>query len=174
MDQVSADEAFARQLFEQEEKEHKAAYQRDLELAKQLQNDDLPVDLSQHSNTSNKTTLLIDLTTEGDDVEHHRDNYDVDLELAKQLDLEWNHQPASSSSEHVTSNQLQNDFFLAKQLDQELAKQVEMGITKETETDIMNATIPDLHELFLLFNQKYFYNQLDTVEVKWSTRMTRW
>ena len=31
---------------------------------------------------------------------------------------------------------------------------------------------PDLHQLFLLFNAQYFHHKLDSVEVRWSKRMT--
>jgi hypothetical protein len=37
--------------------------------------------------------------------------------------------------------------------------------------DLINPT-PDIHELFLHFNRKYFEDKLVSVEVKWSTRMT--
>ncbi|KAF7722860.1 hypothetical protein EC973_002621 [Apophysomyces ossiformis] len=33
---------------------------------------------------------------------------------------------------------------------------------------------PDLHELFLLFNDIYFEGKLAMVEVQWSKRMTLW
>lgn len=31
---------------------------------------------------------------------------------------------------------------------------------------------PDIHKLFLIFDELYFYGKLKSVEVKWSNRMT--
>jgi predicted SprT family Zn-dependent metalloprotease len=42
-----------------------------------------------------------------------------------------------------------------------------------TDRDIdLNCPHPDIHALFLHFNQKYFQSRLDGIEVKWSKRMT--
>jgi len=33
---------------------------------------------------------------------------------------------------------------------------------------------PNIHTLFVQFNAQFFWNTLDSVEVKWSNRMTRY
>lgn len=38
--------------------------------------------------------------------------------------------------------------------------------------DLTESPNPDLHSLFLLFDQQYFQGKLGSVEVRWSPRMT--
>jgi hypothetical protein len=80
--------------------------------------------------------------------------YDRDFQLALQLSSELN------SKEDIRSK----DFALAKQLNRE----------RFINEDILKEEIPDLQELFLLFNRLYFDNKLNMVEVRWSTKMTSW
>ena len=46
--------------------------------------------------------------------------------------------------------------------------QVTNGVTDD---DLLDPS-PDIHALFVQFNSQYFYNKLESVELKWSTRMT--
>lgn len=44
--------------------------------------------------------------------------------------------------------------------------------TEEDDDAGTAAPYPDLYKLFQLYNFQFFHNQLESVEVKWSTRMT--
>ncbi|KAI8076512.1 SprT-like family-domain-containing protein [Gilbertella persicaria] len=73
------------------------------------------------------------------------------------------------------NDQIAADEAFARMLFEEEQKQYEQDrqSRKESPCHVLEETIPDLHELFVLFNRLYFDNQLDMVEVKWSKKMTR-
>ncbi|KAI9485780.1 MAG: SprT-like family-domain-containing protein [Benjaminiella poitrasii] len=88
-----------------------------------------------------------------------KDQIALDESLAKELYEE----------EQRLLNMCKQDFELAKTLQNSESSSVEFNQTD----DVLDETIPDLHELFMLFNALYFDHKLDMVEVKWSNRMTR-
>lgn len=82
--------------------------------------------------------------------------FDSDFQYALQVSTELNTNGGSYSA----------DLALAKQLDQECF----------ISADILKDEIPNIYELFLLFNKLYFDNKLPWVEVEWSTDkiLERW
>ncbi|CAI2166903.1 14703_t:CDS:2 [Funneliformis geosporum] len=59
----------------------------------------------------------------------------------------------------------------------ELALKLQAEESKENNADLLTVLDPrdpnpDLHGLFLAFNQQYFWGKLDGVEVRWSNKMT--
>jgi hypothetical protein len=118
--------------------------------------------------------------------EHQTNSYKCDEELAKRLGRE---QPSTSTTADLLPSKshalYDRDFQLALQLSKELNAKggscsTDLALAKQLDRErfindeILNDEIPDLHELFLLFNRLYFDNKLDRVEVRWSTKMTRW
>ncbi|KAI9267303.1 SprT-like family-domain-containing protein [Helicostylum pulchrum] len=102
---------------------------------------------------------------EQDNLEYEK-AYNADLELAKRMqqqsviDLTVD-EPASCSSSSCHLSTIDSDFALAQKL------------CNTVDESILDEETPDIHQLFLYFNKKYFDNKLDSVEVKWSSRMTR-
>ncbi|KAI8991153.1 SprT-like family-domain-containing protein [Mycotypha africana] len=171
IDQLAADEALARKLFEEELKEEerlrKLQEENDAAIAQQLSEE------SEHQQMDNNNNRLL-----------------TDELLAKELVAA---EEAAMAQRLVTvgdegnllGNNLQWNHLLNEQVkNQQQPKSVTNGILELTSraiTDdekrmltqiIINETYTDLHEMFKLFNQIYFDHQLDMVEVKWSKRMT--
>ena len=108
--------------------------------------------------------------------------YQNDLALAQSLQQE---SVVDLTSDHSDSEDkaTQKNFWLALTLQQqeddknstvyedfELAKQLQ----NQVDDSILDQDIPDVHQLFMYFNKKYFHDMLTTVDVRWSHKMTRW
>ncbi len=139
-----SDEALARYLQEQENIQSNDIYQADLELARQLQNESSVIDL----------TDAIDLTPDNEDNDYNTNYYET-----KQNNDNNSLLLASKLQEQET----ENDRLLAEQLEH-----------TTMDESILNDETPDIHQLFMYFNNTYFNEQLGSVQVKWSTKMTRW
>ena len=87
---------------------------------------------------------------------------DYDLSLARQLQEEFNKESAS----HLV---LVNDVAGFKCTGNESSAQALSVVDPSWETTDPN---PDVHALFLQYNDQYFGGKLAGVEVKWSPRMT--
>ncbi|KAG2235926.1 hypothetical protein INT48_008229 [Thamnidium elegans] len=99
---------------------------------------------------------------EQEKLEYER-THNADLELAKRMQRQsvidlTVEEPATSCS-HLST--IDSDFVFAQKLH------------NTVDESILDEETPDIHQLFLYFNKKYFDNKLDSVEVKWSSRMTR-
>lgn len=94
--------------------------------------------------------------------------YNADLELAKRMqeqsvvDLTVEEPASCRSSNSRRLSIIDSDFALVQKLH------------NTVDESILDEETPDIHQLFSYFNKKYFDNKLDSVEVKWSSRMTRW
>ncbi|KAI7881510.1 SprT-like family-domain-containing protein [Mucor mucedo] len=103
----------------------------------------------------------------------------ADRAMARQLqsqpiiDLTQENEPPTLPS---VNTHFLSDYALALRLQNEndspdaaLARQ----LLHTVDADILTQENPDLYQLFMYFNKVYFSNMLDSVQVKWSTRMTR-
>ncbi|KAI7858579.1 SprT-like family-domain-containing protein [Circinella umbellata] len=127
------------------------------------------------------------------------DRLKADLEFARQLQQQLeqeennhkNNNGASSSNDFAFYKRspievLEGDLALARQLQLEEEQEYEkkqnsnnnnrkshspVTAIPDPSNELIDPT-PDLHELFLAFDQQYFKGQLASVEVKWSKRMT--
>lgn len=138
------DEALARKLQEEEDRQYES-YMQECELRKQIQEGS-----------------VIDLCSSSSDNEEQ---------------VQEQQQPNSKEENEMSS------FWYALQLQQEEEQeqaqrdlQVAQSLVhkKGVDKSILDEEIPDIHSLFVYFNETYFNNQLSMVEVKWSTKMTRW
>lgn len=103
-----------------------------------------------------------------------------DEALARLLQQEWAEEEEAYKADLALAKQLQDEFVVdltqssssppQQQSDLDLAYQLSTTVDES----ILEEETPDLHQLFSYFNRIYFNNQLSGVEVKWSTRMTRW
>ncbi|TPX46117.1 hypothetical protein SeLEV6574_g03414 [Synchytrium endobioticum] len=101
-----------------------------------------------------------------------------DEELARQLQREYDQEAATGSTRHeLLVND--RDEELAKLLQTELDEDIHGPNKASGKESFENGAIadaddpnPDLHQIFLYYNQKYFRGILDGVEVRWSSKMT--
>lgn len=109
----------------------------------------------------------------------------ADLELARQLQKNLSQKDSPSLSKPINNNPyFLSDYALARKLEQEEKAAYASYISSDTDLarqlantvdeSILDEEIPNLHQLFMFFNKTYFNNKLDMIEVKWSTKMTRW
>lgn len=109
----------------------------------------------------------------------------ADLELARQLQKDLSQKDSPSLSKPINNNPyFLSDYALARKLEQEEKAAYASYISSDTDLarqlantvdeSILDEEIPNLHQLFMFFNKTYFNNKLDMIEVKWSTKMTRW
>ena len=75
---------------------------------------------------------------------------------------------------------MDEDLVLALQLQEEWNLQVSEREPAQEPLSLVDASwelvdpTPDIQALFVLFNDRFFWGQLEAVEVKWSMRMTLW
>lgn len=145
---LDSDEALARYLQEQEDREYNEAYKADLKLARQLQQKHSPPSTPVPDSSS-----VIDLTTTIDLTSD--DETELDKQFDKQLDASYM-------------------FALQLQEQERTDKALAESMSQVVDRSILDQENPDIYQLFMYFNQTYFNNQLGTVEVRWSNKMTRW
>ncbi|XP_069428384.1 DNA-dependent metalloprotease SPRTN isoform X3 [Ovis canadensis] len=86
--------------------------------------------------------------------------------------------PGTWSHPLWTSAAMDEDLVLALQLQEEWNLQVSEREPAQEPLSLVDASwelvdpTPDLQALFVLFNDRFFWGQLEAVEVKWSVRMT--
>lgn len=185
LDIIDSDEAFAQFLQEQEKFEAESLQNADLELALKLANEEEPdcqiiqypssstgTSSSSSSNNNYYTAAIQDpSSSKGTSSSNYytstrEQQLNRDLELARELERAERESHKSSLSLvkqlQLKEQQANDDHILAKQLE------------NKVDDSILDEELPNLHQLFLYFNEKYFNNQLNMVEVKWSQRMTLW
>lgn len=101
------------------------------------------------------------------------------IDLCSSDDEEQVQEPVQDSKEENEMSSFWYALQLQQQEEQEQAQrdlQVAQSLAdkKGVDKSILDEELPDVHSLFVYFNETYFNNQLSMVEVKWSTKMTRW
>lgn len=113
------------------------------------------------------------------------ESYKADCELKKKIqegsiiDLcsDDEELPFKEELNSYENNNEMTSFLYALQLQQQ-EEDLQLAIDKtavdKVDESILEEELPNIHSLFVYFNKTYFDNQLSMVEVKWSTKMTRW
>lgn len=100
------------------------------------------------------------------------------IDLCSSDDEQQVQEPVQGSKEDNEMSSFWYALQLQQQEEQEQAQrdlQVAQSLAdkKGVDKSILDEELPDVHSLFVYFNETYFNNQLSMVEVKWSTKMTR-
>ncbi|KAI9318746.1 hypothetical protein BX666DRAFT_1876909 [Dichotomocladium elegans] len=158
--QYEADLALALQLQRQEEDE--AAKRAQQHNHRQLEAPDLPPTKDATSITNTVTIVL------SDDDEDNSKITESDVALAWQLH-QMDH-TKDQSADRALAWRIHNENFIAASQEHTCSPpNGEINLQ-----DLINDPTPDIHALFVAFDQMYFDGSLAAVELQWSTRMTLW